>query len=102
MDIGRAQSQFPLAFFDMQLARIVFLQALYDLGGSVGRAVVDDQNIEKIRQGEYLADDLFNIFLLIISRYNYKAIYQRHTIKIKRTKGLMNAVHQPLQNRRNQ
>ena len=76
-DIGRAQSLFTRSFDKEEPFGEFLLQGLNDCSRPIGRAVVDDQDMELLFQSEDSTNDVFNVFFLVISRYNYNTI--RHT-----------------------
>ena len=70
LQIGRSQSQLAAALYQVQPLRGRFLEFLHDGGGSVGGAVVYNQDVKVSGKGEYGGDDFADILLLIIGRNN--------------------------------
>ena len=70
MNIGRAQTQFALSFFQEKCARIFFLESAYDIRSAVGGTVVDDQDVEILIQGKNSFQNGGYILLLIIGWYD--------------------------------
>ena len=69
-DIGRSQSQFACAFEEVEFLVENALQVAYDIRRAVRRAVVHDQYVKTLFQGEDRPDNRLDIFLFVVSRYN--------------------------------
>ncbi len=78
--ISGAKSEFAAPFHDVELVcKLVFHQILHDIGGTIGRAVINYQYVEIISgQGEHCTDNGFDVLLLVVGRYNYKAVARVH------------------------
>ena len=73
-DVGRAEALFAAALHEVQPAREFALQALDDVGRAVGRAVVDDEDVERLLQAEHGADDVFDVLFLVVRRDDDDAV----------------------------
>ena len=45
-----------------------------DVGSAVGRVILDDEDVEKLLQSEYRPDDVLDVLLFVIGRYDDNAI----------------------------
>jgi hypothetical protein len=70
MNIGSAKSQFTSSLFKEQFGGIFFLNLANDIGGTVGRTVVDNKYMKIFLQGKYCFQNAGYILFLIISWYN--------------------------------
>ena len=66
--VGRAQPLLPTPFKQVQPLREFRLQPFHDAGRPVGRAVVDDEDLEIPGQGKHLPRNGFDVLLLVVSR----------------------------------
>ena len=79
-DIGGAESEFAAALDEKQaVAKLVGHKALDYLGSTIRAAVVDDQDVKTLVQGENRTNDFLHIFLLVVCRNNYNTIAGIHT-----------------------
>ena len=70
-DVGGTQSEFACTFVDKQTgSKLIRHQHLHDACCTVGRSVVDDEDMETLVEGEYRTNDLLDILLLVIGRYD--------------------------------
>ena len=81
-DISGSQSELAFPFNHEQAFGKFFLQPANDVGRTVGRIVFDDQNVETFFQSEYCPDDIFDIFLLIVSRNYHNTVTCLHGVSI--------------------
>ena len=70
-DIGRPQTEFTGALHDMHTS-FVFTghEALYDIGCTIGRHIVNHKHIKLQRQFHHRRDNRFDILFFVISRNN--------------------------------
>ena len=68
--VGRAEAELAAPFQQMEPFGEFPLQPLHDGGGAVRRAVVDDEDVKTTGKGEHLADDRFDVLLLVVGRYD--------------------------------
>ena len=73
-DVRGAQSQLAFALVDVQLACELGHQALDDVGGSIRRAVVHDEHVKVLGQGEYRADHPLDVLLFVVGGYDDQAV----------------------------
>ena len=73
VDVGRAQPLLAAALLEVQPARELGLQAPHHGRRTVGRAVVDDQHVERPRQLHHLANNQLGILALVVSRNQNEA-----------------------------
>lgn len=69
-DVGCAETLFPGTLNEVERGGELALKAADDGGSAVGRAVVDDEDVELLWQGEYCADYLLDVLLLVVCRYD--------------------------------
>ena len=68
-EIGSAESHFSFTFDHEQSFGELGLQCFDNSGSAIGRTIVDDQYVEWFAKLEYIANDIFNIFLFVV-RWN--------------------------------
>ena len=74
VEIGGSESQLAFTFLDKEPFGKLLHQPFDNIGGAVGRVVLDNQHIELFLEREYLANDILYIFLLIVCRSDYKCV----------------------------
>ncbi len=72
--VGSAESLFSGALHQMYAAGTFLLFLSHDIGGAVGRAVVDHEHIKRVRQIHHRVDYSGDILFLIIGGDNYHAV----------------------------
>ena len=78
-NVGSAQAEFPAAFDEVQpVGELVLLKSFYDVGGTVWRTVVDDEDVKAILQAEDGTDYLLNVLLFVVRRDDYYAVASAH------------------------
>ena len=73
-DIGGSEPEFPLAFHHEEAVGELPLHPADDVGSAVGRVILDDEDVEKLFQSEYRPDDVLDVLLFVIGRYDDNAI----------------------------
>ena len=69
-DVGCAETLFPGALNEVERGGKLALKTADDGGSAVGRAVVDDEDVELLGQGEYCTDYLLDVLFLVVCRYD--------------------------------
>jgi len=65
VNVGRSQSQLALALVEVDAPRVLFLGLAHEVGGAVGRIVVDDQHVKALRQRDHGFEDGLDVFALL-------------------------------------
>ena len=73
-DVGGAEAELSLAFHHEEAVGEFLLHAAHDVGSAVGRVVLDDEYVEILFKTEYRTDNVLDIFLFVISRYDDNAV----------------------------
>ena len=74
-DVSRAQSELAAAFYEEESVFELFSHKLFHyVCRTVGRAVVDDENVEYLLQSENGPYDFFDVFNLVVCRDYYNAV----------------------------
>ena len=80
-DIGCAEAQFAATFQDMQTTgKFASHQILDYRSRTIGRTVVDYQNVETMFKVHHGADDVFDVLALVVGGDNYDAIRMLHNM----------------------
>ena len=80
-DVGGAQAPLAATLNDKQAAsKLGVHQPVYYLCGTIGAAVVDNQDVETFGEGKHGTDNLLDVLLLVICGDNYNAIAGSHII----------------------
>ena len=78
-DIGGAKSEFALAFEDEEpVGKLLVYEAVNYLCSAVGTAVVDDEDMEALVEGEHGSDDFLNVLLLVVRGYDNYTVAGGH------------------------
>ena len=73
-DVGSSETKFACSLNDVELFGEFFLKIFYDSGSAVRRTIVDDEDMETLRECEDSTDDFLDIFLFVVGRNNYYLI----------------------------
>ena len=73
-DVGSTQAQLALTLYHKEAVGKLGLHTAYNVGCAVGRVVLDDEDVEIFLEGEHRTNDVFDVFLLVIGRYDNNAI----------------------------
>ena len=68
-DVSRSQTEFAFAFQHVQAGKF-FLERFHNIGGSIGRIVFYDQNVEFWVEREDTTNDVLYIFFFVVGRNN--------------------------------
>ena len=80
-NISCAKAELAATLNDEQtVLKLVCHQPFNDVGGAIGRSVIDNQNVECFFQTHHGADNLFDVFLLVIGRNNHNAVALYHIL----------------------
>ncbi len=81
MDISRAEPQFPLTLFQEKLTGISHLKLSDNTGRTIGRTVIDHQDMIPLPQLKDRFQDSGNIFFFVIRRYDDDLFQMAYTDK---------------------
>ena len=65
-EVGGAQSLLAAALDHEEAVGELLLQTAHDVGGAVGRAILDDKDVEHLFQREDGTDDILDVLLFVI------------------------------------
>ena len=73
-DVGGAEAELSLAFHHEEAVGEFLLHTAHDVGSAVGRVVLDDEDVEIFFKAEHRTDNVLDVLLFIISRYDDDAV----------------------------
>ena len=78
-DVGSAQSLFSCTLQQEQtVGKLCLHQSLHNGGSAVRGTIINHKNVETFLQCKYCTDNLLNILLLVVSRYDNYAVALVH------------------------
>ena len=81
-DVGRAEALFTASAQEVDTLGVRALQTLHQVSRTIRTAVIDNEQVESLRQIEDLLDDLAYVFGLVIGRDNDKRERRMHPVGV--------------------
>ena len=73
-NVSGTQAQLSFALYHEKTVGELLLHPLHNVGGTVRRVVFDNQNMKILLQSEDCPDDILDVFLFVIGRYDNDAV----------------------------